>query len=99
MDTVERWIMDKGNHIDCNCFALAIISHGNESGDLFVEPGKPGWDLEPFIEQLSRVETLVGKPKIIVINACRGSKCQFKLLQHFFSVDNGNLEPYYRQSG
>ena len=36
---------------------------------------KKAWDTELFVADLSDVETLVGKPKIMVIQSCRGCEC------------------------
>ena len=75
MRKVKKWIMDEDNHEDNNCFALTVISHGNDKGHLFDKNCKKAWDTELFVGELSDVETLVGKPKIITIQACRGCKC------------------------
>ena len=74
MRRINKWIMNDDNHADSNCFALTIISHGNDKGHLFDKSRKKAWDTELFVADLSDVETLVGKPKIIVIQACRGCK-------------------------
>ena len=66
--------MNEQNHKKSNCFALTIISHGNERGIIFDVNRRKGWDTELFLGDLSDVKTLIGKPKIIVIQACRGSK-------------------------
>ena len=74
MTNLKKWIMKKKIHRDSNAFAVAIFCHGNRRGDLFDVHEVKGWDTEMFLEELSEVETLKGKPKIFVINACRGSK-------------------------
>ena len=66
--------MTEENHVDCNSFLLTIICHGNHRGHLFDKNRKKAWATELFLEDLCDVKTLVGKPKIIVIQACRGSK-------------------------
>ena len=71
--------MDEDNHKDSNCFALTIISHGNDKGHLLDKNKSLAWVIELFIGELSDVETLVGKPKIINIQACRGCKCYHNL--------------------
>ena len=74
MRKIRRWIMNKENHVDSNCFTLTIICHGNEKGHLLDKNKSLAWMTELFVADLSDVETLVGKPKIIVIQACRGCK-------------------------
>ena len=66
--------MDEKNHKQSNCFVLTVICHGNEKGHLFDKHKKKAWDTELFVGDLSVVKTLVGKPKIIVIQARRGRK-------------------------
>ena len=66
--------MDENNHEDSNCFTLTVISHGNDKGHLFDKNRKKAWDTELFLGELSDMETLVGNPKIITIQACRGCK-------------------------
>ena len=75
MRRLNKWIMMEENHVDSNSFALTIICHGNDKGHLFDKNRKKAWDTELFMADLSDVEALVGKPKIIVIQACRG--CEF----------------------
>ena len=74
MRKIRRWIMNKENHVDSNCFTLTIICRGNEKGHLLDKNRNLAWMTELFVADLSDVETLVGKPKIIVIQACRGCK-------------------------
>ena len=74
MRSVKKFIMAEDSHTDCNCFALTIICHGNDKGQLLDRDRKKAWDTELFIGELSDVETLAGKPKIMVIQSCRGSE-------------------------
>ena len=72
MREIKRWIMDKDNHTDCNTFLLTIICHGNKQGHLLDKFKTKGWDTEDFVGDLSVVETLIGKPKLMIIQSCRG---------------------------
>ena len=67
--------MDDDSHKDSNCFSLTIICHGNDKGHLLDRDRRKAWDTELFVGELSDVETLVGKPKIMVIQSCRGCEC------------------------
>ena len=64
--------MAANNHTDCDCFVCVILSHG-EDGIVF------GTDEAVEIKQLTdyfkgdECLTLVGKPKLFFIQACRGS--------------------------
>ena len=74
MRKVKKWIMDDDNHKDSNCFALTIICHNNDKGHLLDKNKILAWMTKLFIAELSDIESLVGKPKIITIQACRGCK-------------------------
>ena len=52
---------------------MTILCHGNKQGHLLDKNKNKAWDTEDFIGDLSEVETLTAKPKIIIIQACRGS--------------------------
>ena len=64
--------MAKETHSDSNCFVLTIICHGDDKGHLMDKDKRKACDTEIFVGELSDVETLTGKPKIIVIQSCRG---------------------------
>ena len=51
---------------------MTVMCHGNDKGHLLDKDKKRAWILEDFIKELSLVETLIGKPKILVLQACRG---------------------------
>ena len=87
MRKVKKWIMDDDNHAESNCFALTIICHGNDKGHLLDKNRRKAWDMELFVGELSDVETLIGKPKIITIQACRGRK--------YFSGRRFSSKPLY----
>ena len=53
---------------------MAIICHGNNRGQLKDVNKRKAWDTEELIGDLSRVEALVGKPKILIFQCCRGGR-------------------------
>ncbi|WAR20930.1 CASP1-like protein [Mya arenaria] len=61
------------DHSDCDCFVFVILSHGEE-GVVY------GTDKEVEIKELAsyfrgdRCPTLIGKPKLFIIQACRGNQ-------------------------
>ena len=75
MRELKRWLLDKDTHRASNCVMIAFIGHGDDKGWLRDKDDKNAWLLEDFLGDLSLVETLQGKPKIVVVQACRGSKC------------------------
>ena len=79
MVKVKKFIMAEDKHKDNNCFALTVICHGNNRGHLLDRDKKKAWDIELFIGELSCVEELAGKPKILIVQSCRGCK---KLQMH-----------------
>ena len=72
MKKIRQRIMKTENHIDSNAFLLAFIGHGNKTGDILDKNKTRSWNIEEFIVELNDVDTLIGKPKVMVIQACRG---------------------------
>ena len=66
--------MSDKNHEDCNSFLMTILCHGDKHGHLLDKNKTKAWDTEEFVGDLSEVDTLTSKPKIILIQACRGNK-------------------------
>ena len=74
MREIRAWIMKEENHRESNSLIVTVICHGNEHGDLLDKNKTLAWNVELFVQDLNLVSTLVGKPKILVIQSCRGSK-------------------------
>ena len=72
MAEIKRKILKDETHAGKNSFLLTVICHGNDKGHLLDKDKKRAWILEDFIKDLSLVDTLIGKPKILVLQACRG---------------------------
>ena len=74
MVQLQKILTDEETHKDSNCLFLTVISHGDEKGQLKAADRRDGWKTEELVWQLDEVDSLQGKPKILIINACRGSK-------------------------
>ncbi len=74
MKKIEAEFQNEETHSDSNMFALLAICHGDAKDDLMDKNGQPTWNTNKLASQLSSVESLSGKPKLLIIQACRGSK-------------------------
>ena len=72
MSRLEDDILKNEKHKNSNSFVMVIICHGNNRGQLKDVNKRKAWDIEELIGDLSKVETLVGKPKIMILQCCRG---------------------------
>ncbi len=70
------WLRDEENHQDTSMVVIVIISHGDSQGNIKSVEGN-GISIYHLIGTLNDVKTLVGKPKAIFVNACRGGKGWF----------------------
>ena len=79
MGQIKREILKDETHEDSNSFVLTVICHGNNKGHLLDRNKTKGWVLEDFIGDLSLVESLAGRPKLLVIQSCRGGIQNYQL--------------------
>ena len=73
-------------HRDRNCFMLCILAHGCRENiytkkERVVEGGKwvwksckQAWNIQEIQDELDVVPSLLGKPKLLLIDACRGGE-------------------------
>ena len=71
MRNLRTWIRNKDNHSGMSLFVLVVIAHGNVQGWLKSIDGQ-GWNIDDIVGTLSDIETLIGMPKLVFINSCRG---------------------------
>ena len=72
--------------LEMDSFFLAISTHGEGESGL---AGSNGVSIEvSSILSLLRVEKLAGKPKIVIIQACRGSHTDYQINQPRIEADN-----------
>ena len=56
--------------------AVVISSHGNEAGLLFDADHNVSFNAEVILDAMVKNDGLIGKPKVIIVDACRGGKVQ-----------------------
>ncbi|XP_017263180.1 caspase-6 [Kryptolebias marmoratus] len=74
------------DHSDADCFLLAFLSHG-EDDHVFTYDGKISIQEITSLFKGDKCKTLAGKPKIFIIQACRGDKHDVPVAP-FDDVDN-----------
>ncbi len=76
MAEIKRWLLSEATHDNCNSLLVTLICHGDHQGHLYDCNGVQCWLIEDFVRDLNVVKNLRGKPKILVLQCCRGSKCE-----------------------
>ncbi|XP_016395624.1 caspase-6-like isoform X1 [Sinocyclocheilus rhinocerous] len=61
------------NHVDADCFVCVFLSHG-ENGHIFANDGQIQIQEITDLFKGNKCRSLVGKPKIFILQACRGDK-------------------------
>uniref|UniRef100_A0A8C1NS55 Caspase-6 n=1 Tax=Cyprinus carpio TaxID=7962 RepID=A0A8C1NS55_CYPCA len=61
------------NHVDADCFVCVFLSHG-ENGHIFANDGQIQIQEITDLFKGNECRSLVGKPKIFILQACRGDK-------------------------
>ncbi|XP_067020800.1 uncharacterized protein [Acropora muricata] len=94
-DQIEGVAKEYGgkNHDKFVVFVLIVMSHGNHESDILGVDNKSvsvGELMEEF--QIERCPSLKGKPKILIIQTCRGSR-QCDVERHDDSVQSINADP------
>ncbi|CAG2249761.1 unnamed protein product [Mytilus edulis] len=68
LNDVRLQIIMAIDQTDCDCFGMAILSHG-ENGRISTRDGSIS--LENLIRKVKKCESLLGKPKLIFVQSCR----------------------------
>lgn len=86
------YVSDAGkDHTDCDCFAMAVLSHGDD-GQVFGTDGV--MQIKKLVEPLKRCESLRGKPKLFIVQVCTSAgiigniQCEQKKISHYNIVHN-----------
>jgi len=74
---VKRKMTEEKSHKDANCFLMVIISHGTADNFIVDTDGNKAWNIESLVTEVCDVQSLVGKPKLFFIEACRGKGHNF----------------------
>ena len=74
------------DHTSFDCVLVVVLTHGDEEGLYDSESNR--YDESELWEPFVGVQSLVGKPKILIRQACRGDKVRYLLLffSHFYSL-------------
>lgn len=72
MNSLKRQLTLPELHADASCFLLLVISHGTADNFLQDKDGAKTWNIESLVTEMCDVPSLVGKPKLFFIEACRG---------------------------
>jgi len=81
------------NYSDCDAFGVAVLTHGDNS-ELYGVDNVISMDR--FIEPIKTCSTLAGKPKIFIIQACRGQKLDEGVDVKDAERDDEPVKPTYR---
>ena len=54
-----------------------IYSHGTADNFLVDKDGNKTWNIESLVTEVCDVQSLIGKPKLLFIEACRGKENNF----------------------
>ena len=83
LDTLSKELEDKDLQ-NVNLFFLAVISHGILGDKIKCSSGKDEafFDLEEFVVSLGKNQTMIGYPKILIFDCCRGDDMDIGQLKH-----------------
>ncbi len=71
MNATFHPIVSNKNFIDFSCLVVAVLSHGEEKNQVSAKDQYYDFD-ETVVNPIAKNITLLGCPKIFIINACRG---------------------------
>ena len=61
------------DYTDYNCFMVVIIAHGDKDRqDHFLDTEDNSYSVNQFVKHVCGVESLKEKPKIFLVDICRG---------------------------
>ncbi len=82
MDHIRAWLNFAGTHQFNNVWAVHFLCHVDQLGTILDKHGKTVFTLEEFCDDMGKVESLKGKPKIFFLLTCHeGQSLQSVLLE------------------
>ena len=72
MERINTWHLLNESHKFCNCLWYNILCYGSETGKLLDNRKHATMTLHQLVDGLCQVETLKGKPKVVVVQVCTG---------------------------
>ena len=83
------WLMAEETHQYCNALAVHIICHGSNNTDVLDVNKQKAFTVQEFTDDVDRVKNLKNKPKLIMIQKCRGNKRKFQNI--FFLLSHNSV--------
>ena len=77
MISFKQELMKEETHQNCNVLAIHIICHGFNSTDVLDVNKHKAFTVQELADDLDRVENLKNKPKILMLQKCRGEKAGY----------------------
>ncbi len=74
MRKLHNWMCDEDTHVGKSMMVLVVIAHGDYEEMLYTVERERGWNVQHVVDDLCSIKELYGKPKILFLDACRGSK-------------------------
>lgn len=79
--TTKMTELKDADHSDADCVLVVVLTHGGEGGTL-IDSESNGYSETELWAPFVGVQSLAGKPKILIKLACRGSKVKHSLPHH-----------------
>ena len=65
MSDIRSWMLRSDVHAISNCFFLHVMARAEEYGWILDINVRRSWSREEIVDDLSKVESLDGKPKVV----------------------------------
>ena len=85
MALIKLWLKAEETHQYCNALAIHIICHGSNSTDVLDVNKQRAFTVQEFADDLDTVDNLKNKPKVLIVQKCRGEKDNYKIYFTFFA--------------
>ena len=72
--SAKQQLIEEETNQNCNVLAVHIICHGSNSTDVLDVDKEKAFTMLELADDLERVDNLKNKPKILMLQKCRGEK-------------------------